>query len=446
VIVKARRGARLLPVLLVTLWAAASTSGALASNVTGGRLVVDGGGGPHRITVTCVGGDVRVNGSDPSTGPEACANITGIVVHGGRGRDTIDLSAVDASAFPSLANVFLNGGPDRDRLFAPGVGATLQGGSDADTLRAGAGTDDLRGGEGRDLLREVANTDFTITDTAIIGSGQDSYAGIEKVSVDAAGAETVTLDASAATRSVSLSGGGGNDTLIGGSGADRLRGSAFFGQSQGNDRIEGGPGNDVLSVDGGNDSLHGGPGSDLVTAESVAPTMTLTDSTLTGAGTDALRSIERASLSYSRDHTPVVFDASQFSGRASLFGWNADDTLIGGAGPNVIDGETHDDRLRGGGGHDVILGGYGNDSISGGTGGDDVYGGRENEDLSGDSGRDLLVGGIGMDRLNGGSGPDVLHTNDGYPDDVAHGAAGNDRCLIDPGDMTRSCERGNALA
>jgi hypothetical protein len=45
-----------------------------------------------------------------------------------------------------------------------------------------------------------------------------------------------------------------------------------------------------------------------------------------------------------------------------------------------------------------------------------------------------------VDIVNGNRGNDWLYTNDGDGLDEAHGGPGFDRCFVDPGDETFSCE------
>ena len=106
----------------------------------------------------------------------------------------------------------------------------------------------------------------------------------------------------------------------------------------GNDRIDGGNGNDgTVDDDGG---LFGGPGADLVT------------------------------------------------------GQGGDDRLVGDGLPEGLPG---DDVLFGGGGEDEIVGREGNDLLLGGKGGDKIDAGAGNDVLAGGSGADTLRGGPGDD-------------------------------------------------
>ncbi len=100
----------------------------------------------------------------------------------------------------------LSGGPGNDCLY---------GGLDSDLLIGGPGDDLLVGGHGDDILQG--------------GPGADDLYGQQ-----------------------------GDDTLDGGPGPDRLWGGP------GNDVLRGGPGSDVLRGQGGNDTLYGGPSRDTL--------------------------------------------------------------------------------------------------------------------------------------------------------------------------------------
>jgi Ca2+-binding RTX toxin-like protein len=82
------------------------------------------------------------------------------------------------------------------------------------------------------------------------------------------------------------------------------------------------------------------------------------------------------------------------------------DTLIGGAGGDIIYGDSQSgvnstvggaDRLYGGAGSDQLFGGGGNDHLYGGSGTDTLNGGAGDDVLAGDFGGDSLVGGDGFD-------------------------------------------------
>jgi Ca2+-binding RTX toxin-like protein len=82
-------------------------------------------------------------------------------------------------------------------------------------------------------------------------------------------------------------------------------------------------------------------------------------------------------------------------------------TIVGTAGPDVLNGTPNPDRIAGLGGNDLLRGLGGADVLCGGGGNDRLLGGRGRDRLLGQAGRDLLRGGPGRDVLRGGPGRDT---------------------------------------
>jgi Ca2+-binding RTX toxin-like protein len=110
-------------------------------------------------------------------------------------------------------------------------------------------------------------------------------------------------------------------------------------------------------------------------------------------------------------------------------------TLVGGPGPDnmqgtsrndVMVGEGGNDTMNGGGGNDLICGNDGGDTIRGGDGTDRLDGGTENDSLSGEAGDDALDGSVGSDLLQGGGGNDTIDGGGGDDFDLLRGGPGND--------------------
>ena len=160
--------------------------------------------------------------------------------------------------------------------------------------------------------------------------------------------------------------------------------------------INAGAGNDTITGGGGNDSINGGLGTDTI-SQTVSGTQLLTNTSLTGAGTDALTGIETASLSGSAGNDTI--NASTFTGTTILSGLAGNDTITGGSAVDVIHGGDGDDSVLSGDGNDTIFGGIGNDVLNGGLGNDSVLG---------EVGLDSVSGGLGDDFVNGGDNFDTL--------------------------------------
>ncbi|MGI9434687.1 MAG: putative Ig domain-containing protein, partial [Geminicoccaceae bacterium] len=123
------------------------------------------------------------------------------------------------------------------------------------------------------------------------------------------------------------------------------------------------------------------------------------------------------------------------AGDDSLSGGRGKDTLIGADGDDVIDGGSSHDTLFGGAGDDTLIGGSasgggknteigGNDTLNGGDGFDTLFGGDGADTLFGGADDDVLEGGTGNDRLDGGAGADIID-----------GGAGSDRLSYENSDQ-----------
>ncbi|MES2904248.1 MAG: Calx-beta domain-containing protein [Pseudomonadota bacterium] len=127
------------------------------------------------------------------------------------------------------------------------------------------------------------------------GAGAD---GIFGTNDDATVLETLTFNAGAVTgaRTVTVTGGSGNDSITGGAGNDTLTGGIgldTINGGDGNDTIDGGADNDTLNGGAGNDTITGGTGNDAISGGAGIDTFNLGSDgardTLTIANGDAPR-------------------------------------------------------------------------------------------------------------------------------------------------------------
>ena len=175
------------------------------------------------------------------------------------------------------------------------------------------------------------------------------------------------------TKSYTIFGLSGNDTLTGGGGNDKIStgigGNSLLNGGDGDDNLFGNLGDDTLNGDSGNDVLSGSLGDDILNG---------------GSGNDQL---------------------SGSIGNDTLNGGLGNDTLTGSNGDDLVFGDAGNDTLTGNQGSDVIFGGDGNDILLGGTNGD--------PDAPEEFFKDFLVGGAGSDTLNGfGGGTGTLFEKD----------------------------------
>ena len=154
-------------------------------------------------------------------------------------------------------------------------------------------------------------------------------------------------------------------------------GNPIFGTSRG-DRLNGGPGNDLIFGLEGGDSINGNGGADCIVG---------------GEGSDRING---------NAGNDVILGQE---GSDSLKGNNGEDLLIGGEGSDSLDGGNEDD---------VLDGGNGSDSLKGGNGEDDLFGGDGSDSLKGGNGADFLDGGGGTDSLNGGPNSDECINGEAY--------------------------------
>jgi ELWxxDGT repeat protein len=439
---------------------------------TGDDLVIDNAG----VSVTL--SDAALTRHDALSMLDITDTLTGIErarITGGAGNDRLD-----ASAFSGSVELFgLDG---------------------VDTLLGAAGNDLLDGGNDHDLVEQTAPGNQTLTPGQLTGRGSDTLVSIDEAFLFIETDAGSVLDASTFTGPLMLRGGNGPDTLIGGSGNDILNGSggddSLVG-NDGNDSVNGGSGVDVLIGGEGNDRLRGqgatgdlltgGPGNDTLdgggspgdrVVEVGDVDFRLTNTLLTGLGTDTITGIGTATL-IGGDSDNVI-DARGFSGFAliiaglgndlvfatdggsNVFGGQDVDTLIGGPGSDKLFGQgSSNDRLTGGPGIDTLDGGSGFDivveflagaeslivtdtsltaqslgtdrlrnverlNITGGDGSNtiDVSDFNGTATISGGAGNDSIIGTVGPDLLMGDDGNDTINGNDG--DDRIFGGAGND--------------------
>jgi Ca2+-binding RTX toxin-like protein len=230
---------------------------------------------------------------------------------------------------------------------------------------------DAAGGD--DLLSVTSDASlFKISDTELVlGVNTIGHKAFESLAVFGGESANKIDGSQVAGLKLTLDGGGGNDVLLGGALSDVLSGML------GDDLLGGGLGDDKLSGGLGNDQLSGDGGLDTVFDEGDV-SFTATSTSLSGLGTDALKSVE--SLFLVGGVHDNVFDASKFK----LGGV----TLDGAAGDDVLLGSPFDDKLFGGIGDDRLTGNHGNDSL---------YAGDGDDYLDGSNGTDLGDGGPGSD-------------------------------------------------
>ncbi|MGW1422995.1 beta strand repeat-containing protein [Bradyrhizobium manausense] len=234
------------------------------------------------------------------------------------------------------------------------------------------------------------------------------------------GDDTITVnECRGAMPAVHIFGGDGNDRITGGSGNDLLLGQA------GDDVIKGGGGNDLLFGGAGNDILDGGSGNNQLFGEAGNDLMIWNP----GGGSNVVEGGDGN-------------DTAQINGSnaSEMFTITANGTRVRfdetGPAPFSLDiGTTENLVLHAGGGDDVITAGNGLGSLisltlDGGAGNDRITGGDGNDLLIGGAGDDVVSGGRGNDVARLGSGDDTFIWNPGDGSDTVEGGSGNDKLLF----------------
>ncbi len=337
-----------------------------------------------------------------------------------------------------LTRDWLAGGEGNDLLVGSAGENGLSGGAGNDIIYAGSGNDSIMG----DSDISARNTEWNYTDSdgvrtfinttsrLMVESDYDDivYAG--------AGNDWVLAEA-------------GDDVIYGQAGNDFLSGDGAEVDSvmHGNDVIDGGEGEDILKGGGGNDLLYGGTHNDLLRGDGDIAGNEQGDDDLRGeSGDDELMGE---------------------GGNDTLSGGEGNDQLLGDAvelesqyhGKDWLEGGSGDDKLWGQGESDTLFGGTGNDYIEGDYAGidnqaDDYLYGNEGEDtLLGQGKNDILYGGQGNDWLHGDSdtldgtehGKDTLFGEQGNDeiigagdDDILYGGAGDDTLFGDTSNLAEN--------
>ena len=463
----------------------------------------------------------------------------------GDGYDDLIVGApyADPHGSNSGASYVVFGGAFGGTVITDGTAAAevLIGGALADVLTGGGGADVFQGGAGDDRLI-VSDLTFRVADG---GSGTDTLAldgaalvldlttalaagrlgGIERIDLTGSGANTLRIDSAAILGGVGAASDGKHVlTVLGNAGDGVLFAEAgwtktgFFDEGgtlfdrwelgtaivdiqrdvsagvaltggPGADVLDGSEGDDLLYGLDGNDKLVGGAGADLMVGGTGNDTYLVEDAgeVVVEAADEGIDRVRTTLASYTLD-AHVEYLRFTGSGGFSGTGNELGNSLMGGAGDDVLYGLDGNDKLVGGAGADLMVGGAGNDtylvenagdavveavgegidkvettlssytlgahvenlkftgsggfsgtgnelgkSLVGGAGVDTLDGGAGKDALSGGAGNDVLIGGWGADRLAGGAGADIFLFRDaadstrGARDTIIDFTVGTDR-------------------
>ncbi|WP_353050195.1 hypothetical protein [Aureimonas altamirensis] len=312
------------------------------------------------------------------------------------------------TAVTELRTYDLNGNTD-SLVNVEGVAGT----ANADTFSGGMGNI-LLGLQGDDTFAEINN------DTIMAGEGSDMVEAISALRAGAPAPHGSYVDGGEGNDRITLR--WGNDSVVGGAGRDTLFGGVgddiLFGDFSDAtiavaaiayaDRIDGGDGNDTLSGGFGSDTLGGGAGNDLLVGnddDDILDGGAGSDRLSGDGGRDTIDAGTGDDVAWGGDGDDIL---KLDDGHDAGYGGAGDDTLLGGEGADRLYGQSGSDRLYGGAGNDVLSGDEGDDALFGGDGGDTLIGGAGNDVLYGEAGDDCLYDQSGRSILKGGDGDDII--------------------------------------
>jgi Ca2+-binding RTX toxin-like protein len=464
----------------------------LLTELPGGGTDLISVAGPRFAFGSLADGAIAVNLSDPVNlfrqGPRRARIVVGQQnnlenVRGGNGRDTL----IGNDADNELISGDDLGEPDDKgfRFFRVDPAADfVSGGRGNDTL-GGNGRDTLDGGEGNDTYRTVELE--SVLTNVVAGPGDDSQIGFVDANVATYALKPDVKNASLSATTLSNANPSGIHVV--GNGLDNLielrpfvgRGfkavAAFT-------LISGGAGNDTIRAVGDDDeqfradlspirqTYEGNAGDDLLVGNQYSTAINAEVLLRGGSGRDTLQASNGTVWAdYSDRGSPVFVDLStgRFVGRngdVDLFGPGVvnvrgsflNDTLVGDAGDNILDGYFGADDLRGGAGDDTstyanraaavraglgplnawtqtgerdvtsgietLVGSQYDDTLIGSDAADVIYGLRGDDLVEAGGGNDRVSGGLEADDLRGGAGDDTLEGN--QRGETLLGGAGND--------------------
>jgi Ca2+-binding RTX toxin-like protein len=375
--------------------------------------------------IDIVADDVVLNGfggDDHTSAAGNLAAITKLIVHGGKGADTLLGGNGPDTIIGGDGTDFIDGNQGDDL-------ALLAAGRDTFNWDPGDGNDVVEGQDGIDTLQfNGANVNERI-DVSANGQRMRFTRDVANIVMDTDGVERVRFNAQAGTDLVTV-----HDLT----GTDVTNVTVDLGSPAG---TSGGDGvADVVAVEGtgGADTVGLAPSAGAMTVTGLVPAVTVLhpESTLDTVQVNTLTGNDRIS-STPLGGVPMLVnvDGGADTDAYTANGTNGDDTFSVTANGTAAfvsgDGLTGVNVVT----EDVVLNGFGGDDQTSGLGN---LAAITRLTVHGGDGADIVLGGNGPDSLFGGDGNDVVDGNQG--DDLAFLGTGNDTFNWDPGDGSDTVE------
>lgn len=412
--------------------------------------ILNGGAGNDIIIAS--GADILIGGAGNDI---LVADSQTLSIQGGDGIDTVNFSLVANQS----VTITLNNNGDGLAIIADDTQSAvvslsgienITGGALADTITGNGQNNILRGGGGSDKISAGAGDDIIMADEndALLDGGDgndwldfsDNSTRTLQISMVASGYFAISQDNTPFEEFISITNfenirGGGNDDVINGNVNDnKLAGGG------GSDTLWGGDGNDWIYGDFSDTNIDGGDGLNTIDFSDMDATHSLT-------------------ITFSQSSITILDGTASNSANITNFinavGGLGNDTLVGDAQNNTLNGNNGADNYQAGAGNDIIIVDEADKNINGGADGDTIdfnhfslgitlnlaVTGSQTlhnaqsitmsitniEHANGTNFDDIISGSSLVNIINGGAGNDVvfLQLNDvGY--DIIDGGAGND--------------------
>ena len=414
------------------------------------------------VTINLLSGSARGGDADGDTIGDDIENVVG------SGLDDVLTGNRGANLLHGLAGAdVLDGGEGEDMLSGGAGDDVLDGGDEDDTLEGGPGADTLTGGTGADTASYAGSMmgvtvrlhsnkleggdakgdvfSDTTTNTYAVRPDPDET---DTVDVTETVPDIIHLTGSGMadvlagdSRNNTIMGGGGDDMIFGGPGGswDNSDNEDMLHGGGGNDKIYGGMGKDTLRGDGGNDTLVGGAGGDTLVGGAGSDMIYADRADLTegihghnvpdlsgDAGADATGAAGRMAtdmdtLSFARFTDAMLEDGTGIT--LTLQGNNVVTNINSLIGTSEVDSLTGTDTAA-----ETIEGGDGGDTLVGGSGaGDTVSYASSDDDVRVDLADGTTTAGTGSSARGGHAGGDTIS---GF-ENVIGSAFGDDLTALD---------------